>query len=46
MREIQIEQIAGTVEQAAGRARALREEGATVYLFCNFVIADADEVHG
>lgn len=46
MKEIQIEQIAGTVEQAAGRARALREEGATVYLFCNFVIADADEVHG
>lgn len=45
MREIQIQNIQQAAEQAAGRARTLREEGATVYLFCNFVIADADEVH-
>lgn len=45
IREIQIQNIQQAAEQAAGRARALREEGATVYLFCNFVIADADEVH-
>jgi len=46
MRDMQIEQLENAVKQAAGRARTLREEGATVYLFCNFVIADADEVHG
>lgn len=46
MRGIQIQNIQQAAEQAAGRARTLREEGATVYLFCNFVIADADEVHG
>lgn len=45
VREEQIQRLESAVEQAAGRARALREEGATVYLFCNFVIADADEVH-
>lgn len=46
IRDMQIQQLENAVEQAAGRARVLREEGATVYLFCNFVIADADEVHG
>lgn len=45
IREIQIQNIQQAAEQAAGRARALREEGTTVYLFCNFVIADADEVY-
>lgn len=41
---IQLQNIQAATEQAAGRARALREEGATVYLFSNLVIKDADEV--
>lgn len=44
MREQQLQFIQSITEQAAGRARALRESGATVYLFSNLVIADADEV--
>lgn len=44
MREQQLQFIQSITEQAAGRARALREGGATVYLFSNLVIADADEV--
>ena len=43
-REQQLQFIQSVTEQAAGRARALRESGATVYLFSNLVIADADEV--
>lgn len=43
-REQQLQFIQSITEQAAGRARALREGGATVYLFSNLVIADADEV--
>jgi hypothetical protein len=46
MREIQLENIQHIIEQAAGRARALREQGATVHIFCNFVIGDADKVIG
>ena len=44
MRKLQLQNIQAATEQAAGRARALREEGATVYLFSNLVIRDADEV--
>lgn len=46
IRDLQLQNIQAATEQAAGRARALREEGATVYLFCDMVIKDADEVHG
>lgn len=45
MRQMQIQHIQQAVEQAVGRARALRQEGATVYLFCNFCIPDADAVY-
>lgn len=45
MKKIQLQNIQQAVEQAAGRARALREEGATVYLFCNYCIPDVDEVY-
>lgn len=44
MQKLQLQNIQAAAEQAAGRARALREEGATVYLFSNLVIRDADEV--
>ena len=44
MRKLQLQNIQSATEQSAGRARALREEGATVYLFSNLVIRDADEV--
>lgn len=42
LRAFQIENIQLYLEQSAGRARALREAGAKVYLFANFPIADAD----
>ena len=44
IRSLQLEYIQAATEQAAGRARALREEGATVYLFSDLAIKDADEV--
>lgn len=44
IRTLQLEYIQAATEQAAGRARALREEGATVYLFSDLAIKDADEV--
>lgn len=44
MRERQLETIRQAIEQTAGRARALRERGATVYVFANYVIGDADKV--
>ena len=44
IRDIQLQYIQSITEQAVGRARALREGGATVYLFCNLVIGDIDEV--
>lgn len=43
LREIQLEKIRQFVEQATGRARALREQNGEVYIFCNYPIADADE---
>lgn len=43
LRAIQIEIIEKNLVQAVGRARALRCEDATVYLFTNFSIADVDE---
>ena len=39
---MQIENIKLYLEQSAGRARALREKGAKVYLICDFPIEDAD----
>lgn len=42
LRDIQIENIKLFLEQSAGRARALREKGAKVYLICDFPIEDAD----
>lgn len=45
LREIQIENIRMYLEQSAGRARALREENAKVYLICDFPIADADIIN-
>ncbi len=42
LRKIQLEQINRFIEQAAGRARALRELGAKVYVFANYPIEDAD----
>jgi hypothetical protein len=44
LRKEQLEYIQYVTEQAAGRARALREEGAIVYLFSNFVCAGVDEI--
>lgn len=40
--KIQQEKINLYLEQSAGRARALREAGAKVYLFANYLIEDAD----
>ena len=40
----QLANINYAIEQTAGRARALREAGAIVYLFSNYVIGDVDEV--
>lgn len=45
MKNIQQQNIQQAVEQATGRARALRQEGAIVYLFCNYCISDVDEVY-
>lgn len=42
LQDLQIETIKLYLEQSAGRARALRERGAKVYLFANFPIEDAD----
>lgn len=44
IRAIQLQNIQQATEQAAGRARALREDGATVYLFSNLAIKDVDEI--
>lgn len=44
LRNIQIQNIQLAIEQTCGRARALREVGATVYLFSNFIIGDVDKV--
>lgn len=43
LRKIQIETIRLYLQQSVGRARALREAGAKVYLFANFPIEDADK---
>lgn len=45
LNKIQMENIDLFLTQACGRARALREQNATVYLFANFIIADADIVY-
>ena len=42
IQDLQIETIKLYLEQSAGRARALREAGAKVYLFADFPIEDAD----
>lgn len=42
LKKIQIENIKMYLEQSAGRARALREKNAKVYLIANFPIDDAD----
>ena len=42
LQDLQIETIKLHLEQSAGRARALREKGAKVYLICDFPIEDAD----
>lgn len=43
--KIQLENIRKDLEQAVGRARALREVGATVYVFSNYPVQDADEYY-
>ena len=43
LRAVQMERINFYLEQAAGRARALRQTGAKVYVFANYPIADADQ---
>ena len=43
LRKIQIETIRLYLQQSVGRARALREAGAKVYLFADFPIEDADK---
>lgn len=43
LRKIQLENIRLFSEQACGRARTLRESGATVYFFSNYPVRDADE---
>lgn len=43
LQDLQIETIKLHLEQSAGRARALREKGAKVYLICDFPIEDADK---
>ena len=44
LRAVQIQNIQLAIEQTCGRARALREAGATVYLFSNFVVGDVDKI--
>ena len=45
LRNIQLEKYRQYTEQPAGRARALREKGARVYVFSNYPIEDADEFY-
>lgn len=42
LRELQLEKYKQFTQQPAGRARALRQENAKVYLFSNYPIEDAD----
>ena len=42
LRQIQIDNIKLSLEQSIGRARALREAGARVYLFTDFILSDVD----
>jgi hypothetical protein len=42
LRQIQIDNIKGSLEQSIGRARALREAGARVYVFTDFILDDVD----
>lgn len=42
LKNLQLEIMRQHLEQSAGRARALREKGAKVYLICDFPIEDAD----
>lgn len=44
LRAEQLQNLREASEQTAGRARVLRESGATVHLFSNFVIAGVDKV--
>lgn len=45
MQEVQLERLQFFLSQASGRARALREQGAKVYVFANYPIPEADEYH-
>lgn len=45
LKNLQLEHINRTVSQSAGRARALRAAGATVYVFGNFILEEADEIY-
>lgn len=45
LREEQIEDMQAVAQQTVGRARCLRCEGATVYLFSNLPDPDADEIY-
>ena len=42
LRDLQIETIKLYLQQSAGRARALREQGAKVYVFADFAIDEAN----
>lgn len=44
IREEQLQFINYAIEQTSGRARALREAGANVYVFSNYIISDVDFV--
>lgn len=43
LQQIQLDNIRQILEQSTGRARALRESGANVYVFADLKIADADK---
>lgn len=43
LQDIQLQNIMCMTQQAVGRARALREKDATVYVFCDVPIPEADE---
>lgn len=43
VQDIQLQNIMCMTQQAVGRARALREKDATVYVFCDVPIPEADE---
>lgn len=45
LRNIQLEIIGKDLNQAVGRARALRESDARVYVFANYPVQDADEYY-